>query len=49
MDANYKPVFNDYRKLPDMVGRVLTQGMDEPTATKVLGGNLVRVWGQARA
>ena len=49
MDANYRPVFDDYRKLPDMVGRMLTKGMGEATAAKVLGGNLRRVWGEARA
>jgi membrane dipeptidase len=49
MDSNYRPVFNDYRMLPDMVGRILTKGMGEATAAKVLGGNLMRVWGQAKA
>jgi membrane dipeptidase len=49
MDANYRPVFDDYRKLPDMVGRMITKGMDEATAAKVLGGNPRRVWGQAKA
>lgn len=44
MDANYKPVLETYRKIPLLVGALMRRGLDEATLTKVLGGNLLRVW-----
>ena len=49
MDGNYKPVFDDYRRLPDLTGLLLKRGMGETDAAKFLGGNLLRVWGQSVA
>jgi membrane dipeptidase len=46
MDANYKPVFDDYRRLPDLAGLLLKRGMGEPEAAQFFGGNLLRVWQQ---
>lgn len=44
MDANYKPVFETYAKLPLVVGGLLRRGMTEETLAKVLGGNFLRVF-----
>ncbi len=44
MDANYKPVFDDYRRLPDLVGLLMRKGMSESELAAVLGGNFIRVW-----
>ena len=49
MDGNYKPVFDDYRRLPDLTGLLLKRGMGEMEAAKFFGGNLLRVWGQSAA
>ena len=44
MDANYKPVFDDYRKLPDLVALLTRKGMSEAELAAFLGGNFMRVW-----
>lgn len=49
MDGNYKPVFDDYRRLPDLTGLLLKRGMGETEAAQFFGGNLLRVWGQSLA
>ncbi|MBU2607386.1 MAG: membrane dipeptidase [Alphaproteobacteria bacterium] len=49
MDGNYKPVFDDYRRLPDLAGLLLKRGLSEPEAAQFFGGNLLRVWGQCMA
>ncbi|WP_373008078.1 dipeptidase [Hyphomonas sp.] len=47
MDGNYKPVFDDYRRLPDLAGLLLKRGLGEPETAQFLGGSLLRVWGQS--
>ena len=49
MDGNYKPVFDDYRRLPDLAGLLLKRGLGEQEAAQFFGGNLLRVWGQSLA
>jgi len=49
MDANYKPVFDDYRRLPDLVGLLMRKGMSEPDLAAFLGGNFLRVWSENAA
>lgn len=44
MDANYRPVFDDYRRLPDLVALLLRKGMTEADLAAFLGGNFLRVW-----
>nr|WP_321441284.1 membrane dipeptidase [uncultured Hyphomonas sp.] len=44
MDANYKPVFDDYRRLPDLVALLRRKGMSEQELAAFLGGNFMRVW-----
>lgn len=44
MDANYKPVFDNYRQLPLLVGALLKRGLSEAEATRFLGGNFLRVF-----
>ncbi|KCZ82604.1 peptidase M19 [Hyphomonas adhaerens MHS-3] len=44
MDANYKPVFDNYRHLPDLVALLRRKGMSEPELAAFLGGNFQRVW-----
>ncbi len=44
MDANYKPVFDNYRKLPLFVGGLAKQGLSEGDIAKIIGGNFIRVF-----
>ncbi|HPF22510.1 MAG TPA: membrane dipeptidase [Hyphomonas sp.] len=44
MDGNYKPVFDDYRRLPDLVAILKRKGMTEADLAAFLGGNYLRVW-----
>jgi membrane dipeptidase len=44
MDANYKPVFNNYRQLPLLVGASLKCGLSEEEAAQFLGSNFVRLF-----
>lgn len=44
IDANYKPVFDDYRRLPDLVALLSRKGMTEVELAAFLGGNFLRVW-----
>jgi membrane dipeptidase len=44
MDANYKPVFDNYRQLPVLVGALLKRGLSRDEATQFLGGNFMRVF-----
>ena len=46
MDANYRPVFESYAKMPLLVGGLLRRGMPEATLAKVIGGNFLRVFTQ---
>lgn len=46
MDANYKPVFETYRKTPLVVGALLNRGMAEEDVAKVIGGNFQRVFAE---
>ncbi len=46
MDANYKPVFDDYRRLPDLVGLLVRKGLNEAELSAFLSGNFKRVWGE---
>ena len=43
MDANYKPVFDTYSKLPHYVGGLLSRGIAEADVAKLIGGNFLRV------
>ncbi len=47
MDGNYKPVFSDYRRLPDLAGVLLKRGLSESEAALFFGGNLLRAWQQS--
>ncbi|MEE9433750.1 MAG: membrane dipeptidase [Sphingorhabdus sp.] len=44
MDANYKPVFDNYRKLPLFVGGLAKRGLSEGDIAKIIGGNFLRVF-----
>ncbi|MEE9313017.1 MAG: membrane dipeptidase [Rhizobiaceae bacterium] len=48
MDANYKPVFENYQKMPLIVGRLLRHGMSEADIAKIIGGNFMRVFETVR-
>ena len=39
MDANYKPVFETYAKMPLLVGGLLRRGMPEEALAKLIGDN----------
>lgn len=44
MDANYRPVFTDYRLWHLIPAALLARGMAEAEVTKILGGNFLRVF-----
>ena len=44
MDANYKPVYDNFRNLPLIVGKLLKNGMKEADIAKLVGGNFLRVF-----
>jgi membrane dipeptidase len=43
MDGNYRPVFHDYRQLPTYVAGLLDEGLSEPEAAALVGGNALRL------
>ena len=49
MDANYKPVWENYQKMPLVVGGLLKRGMDEAVLAKIIGGNFLRVFEAVQA
>lgn len=44
MDANYRPVLETYAKMPLLVGALQRRGLSDDVLTRVLGGNVLRVW-----
>ncbi|MBL4617399.1 MAG: membrane dipeptidase [Robiginitomaculum sp.] len=46
MDANYKPVFDDYRQMPVLVAGLLARGLSREETAKIIGGNFIRLWQQ---
>lgn len=48
MDANYRPVFETYRKLPLIVGALLKRGIGEEAVAKIIGGNALAVFATVR-
>ncbi|MFD0849106.1 dipeptidase [Sphingosinicella xenopeptidilytica] len=43
MDANYRPVFTDYRQWPLIPAALLARGMSAVETAKVMGGNALRL------
>jgi len=43
MDANYRPVFESYAKMPLLVVALRRRGLDGEALAKILGGNFLRV------
>ncbi len=48
MDANYRPVFDNYRQLPLVVAMLGMRGLDDDAIAKVIGGNFLRVFAAAQ-
>jgi membrane dipeptidase len=44
MDANYKPVFTDYRDWGVIAAALLARGLSEAETAKVMGGNFLRIF-----
>jgi membrane dipeptidase len=44
MDANFKPVFSNYRQLPYLPHGLAARGMSRGEIGKLLGGNFLRVF-----
>ena len=44
MDANYKPVWDNYRQFPEVVAGMLSRGLSEVDTAKIIGGNGIRVF-----
>ena len=44
MDANFRPVFTDYRQWPLIPAALLARGMQEPEVAAIIGGNFMRVF-----
>ncbi len=49
MDANYRPVVQNYREFPRIADRLGRKGLDADEVGNVLGGNLLRVYQQVLA
>ena len=45
MDANYKPVFDTYAKLPHLVVGLRQKGLHDDEIAKLIGGNFLRIFG----
>ena len=43
MDANYRPVFTDYREWHLIPATLLSKGMNTEETNKVMGGNVLRL------
>jgi membrane dipeptidase len=43
MDGNFKPVFSNYRQLPDWVTGLGSKGLSDGDLAKVVGGNAIRI------
>ncbi len=46
MDANYKPVMDNYRQMPVLVAGLLARGLSQRETAKIIGGNFIRLWRQ---
>lgn len=44
MDANYQPVFDNYRQMPLVVGALLKRGISEVDVAKIIGGNFLSLF-----
>lgn len=44
MDANFRPVFTDYRQWPLIPAALLARGLHEPEVAAIIGGNFMRVF-----
>lgn len=44
MDANFRPVFTDYRNWPLIPAALLARGLHEPEVAAIIGGNFIRVF-----
>lgn len=49
MDGNYKPVLTEYGDFPLLAAALLFRGLSEGDAARVLGGNFLQLWDEARA
>jgi membrane dipeptidase len=49
MDANYLPVFTNYRQMPYIPALLKRHSMNDEEIVKILGGNFMRVFGQVTA
>lgn len=46
MDANFRPVMDNYRQTPVLVAGLLARGVSREETAKVIGGNFIRLWKQ---
>ncbi len=44
MDANFMPVWSNYRQFPEVVAKLITRGLDPESISKIIGGNGLRVF-----
>jgi len=49
MDANYLPVFTNYRQMPYIPALLKRNGMTGDEIAKILGGNFMRIFGEVTA
>lgn len=49
IDANYRPVFDDYSLMPHYVARLFQTGVRPDDVAKVVGGNFKRIFGAVAA